>query len=106
MPILQGNPRQGGASSSSSSSASLPDLNYKKIAIYVGFWSIGSRIAWRYDLGPIYILGTVLVCMFMNLGKRKEGELSAYSIFNEGAERLPGDGLGEQMDAQLRRGGW
>lgn len=39
-----------------------------------------------------------------NLGKKKEGELSSYSIFNPGARRLPGQLDADQIDQQMRRG--
>lgn len=66
-------------------------------------WSAGCKLATYYDLGPIYILCSILIFMFTHLGKRKEGEMSAYSLFNEGGERLPGD-LGDVIEGQLRRG--
>eukprot|EP01039_Chlorochromonas_danica_P005416 gene5416-5957_t len=37
-----------------------------------------------------------------NLGERKEGELSAYSVFNRNFERLPGTLDAEQFDAEIR----
>lgn len=39
--------------------------------------------------------GTILAVILTNLGTRKEGELSAYSIFNPGARQLPGEQHGD-----------
>lgn len=39
-----------------------------------------------------------------NLGTRKAGEASAYSIFNEGFQQIAGTFGAEHMDAQLRQG--
>lgn len=65
---------------------------------------IGSKVASFYYIGGPYIVMTVLLLMFMNLGKRKEGTLSAYSWFNTAGRRLPGDLNADVLDHQLRRG--
>jgi hypothetical protein len=67
-------------------------------------WMIGSKVASYYYIGGPYIVMTVLLLMFMNLGNRKEGTLSAYSWFNTGGRRLPGDLTADHLDHQLRRG--
>jgi len=67
-------------------------------------WMIGSKVASYYNIGGPYIVMTVLLLMFTNLGKRKEGTLSAYSWFNTGGRRLPGDLTADHLDHQLRRG--
>lgn len=46
----------------------------------------------------------MFVLILLNLGRRREGEWSAYSIFNEGHRRLPGQLTAEHMDDQVRRG--
>lgn len=62
------------------------------------------RVAAGYDLGPVYLVGTIFLLIAMNLGTKAEGELSAYSIFNPGLQRLPGQITAEDLDGQLRRG--
>jgi hypothetical protein len=47
---------------------------------------------------------TMIYAIFSNLGRRREGETSAYSIFNEGVVRLPGQLDADQIDDQMRRG--
>lgn len=58
----------------------------------------------RLGLGPVWVLGAILVAIFTNLGKRRAGEASAYSIFNEGVERLPGQLDADVIDQQIRQG--
>lgn len=40
--------------------------------------------------------------MFLNLGERRAGEMSAYSVFNEGFARLLGTMTAEQIDREMR----
>jgi hypothetical protein len=65
----------------------------------------GARIAHNYGWGPPYVLFWLIAAMLLNLGRRKEGEASAYSLFNQGLRRLPGQLDAAQMDAQIRAGG-
>ena len=52
----------------------------------------------------MYILASAVALIFMNLGRRKAGEASAYSVFNAGFRELPGQLNAAAMDEQLRRG--
>jgi hypothetical protein len=54
-------------------------------------------------VGEIYVLLTLMTVIFCNLGTRREGEASAYSIFNNFRE-LPGQLNANMLDDQLRRG--
>jgi hypothetical protein len=56
-------------------------------------------------LGPPFILVSILCCIFLNLSNdKKPGDISAYSICNEGVQRLPGQLDADAMDEQIRRG--
>ena len=55
------------------------------------------------QIGPIYVLASIAAVILWNLGKRREGEASAYSIFNEFRE-LPGQLNAGVLDDQIRRG--
>ena len=56
-------------------------------------------------LGPPFILIAILAAIFSNLSNsKKPGELSAYSICNEGVRRLPGQLDADDVDEQMRRG--
>ena len=48
----------------------------------------------RYDFGALYFMISTLIFMLYNLGSRKDGTLSAYSVFNPRGVRLLG-----QLDA-------
>ncbi|KAK9906447.1 hypothetical protein WJX75_001982 [Coccomyxa subellipsoidea] len=63
----------------------------------------GAPIASKYQVGEIYVLLTLMTVIFCNLGTRREGEASAYSIFNNFRE-LPGQLNANMLDDQLRRG--
>ena len=67
-------------------------------------WMAGARLASAYELGPVYVVSTIFLAIFFNLGQRREGEWSAYSIFNAGTRRLPGQMTAEDLDGQVRRG--
>ncbi len=56
------------------------------------------------QVGPVYVLASLAALIFFNLGTRKAGEASAYSIFNAGFRELPGQLNAATMDDQLRRG--
>ena len=55
------------------------------------------------QMGALYVLGTLLALILMNLGTRKPGEASAYSVFNNFRE-LPGQLNANRLDDQIRHG--
>ena len=55
------------------------------------------------QVGALYVLATLMLLIFMNLGTRKPGEASAYSVFNNFRE-LPGQLNANRLDDQIRRG--
>eukprot|EP01041_Mallomonas_annulata_P013994 gene13994-29784_t len=57
------------------------------------------------ECGSIWIILSLFVAIFMNLGERKEGELSAYSVFNTGCQRLLGTMTAEQFESEIRHEG-
>lgn len=70
----------------------------KKIVIRIikiVLWISGLYLSTYYSLHTLYFIFSGFYFMFTNLGKRKEGTLSAYSVFNENFERLHGtmDGM-------------
>ena len=66
-------------------------------------WFLLGKVAHRYEFGPIYLVSSIIAFIFMNLGERREGEVSAYSIFNN-FQRLPGQLTNEQLERQMIRG--
>uniref|UniRef100_A0A0D9XH49 Ubiquitin-like domain-containing protein n=1 Tax=Leersia perrieri TaxID=77586 RepID=A0A0D9XH49_9ORYZ len=51
------------------------------------------------------ILGTGFVVILCNLGRRQQGDVSAYSIFNEDFRELPGTLNADRIDRDIRAGG-
>ncbi|KAF5841318.1 hypothetical protein DUNSADRAFT_13592 [Dunaliella salina] len=67
-------------------------------------WLLACYASSRLGLGPIFILCSIAALIFCNLGKRKPGEASAYSIFNPGVRALPGQLDASEIDRQFRHG--
>ncbi|CAG9536110.1 unnamed protein product [Cercopithifilaria johnstoni] len=53
------------------------------------------------EFGLVFFIFSLFVLLFINLGKRKSGELSAYSVFNPQCERLPGTITAEHFERDL-----
>ena len=70
--------------------------------LYIGMWLCGGVVFYVWDITSLYVIFTMFALIFMNLGERKEGELSAYSVFNEGFQELMGTMNANQIDQQLR----
>uniref|UniRef100_A0A914Y6G1 SAYSvFN domain-containing protein n=1 Tax=Panagrolaimus superbus TaxID=310955 RepID=A0A914Y6G1_9BILA len=69
------------------------------------FWLAGQILAANAQFGIVYFMFSAFLMLFLNLGSRKEGELSAYSVFNPNCERLLGQITAEQFerDMMIRR---
>ncbi|KAJ4728734.1 ubiquitin family protein [Melia azedarach] len=78
-------------------------LSLKMWAI-IFLWFVFAPIAHRWDLGPLYILGTAFSIIFLNLGQRQPGDISAYSIFNDDFQELPGTLNADRLDRDIRAG--
>ncbi|KAJ0681367.1 putative SAYSvFN domain-containing protein [Helianthus annuus] len=78
-------------------------LSLKAWAVFI-MWFMLAPIAHKWDVGPLYILGTGFAIIFVNLGKREQGDMSAYSIFNEDFRELPGTFNAERVDRDIRVG--
>jgi len=59
---------------------------------------LAAPFAARLGVGPVYVLASVLALILCNLGTRRGGEASAYSLFNDGVRELPGQLQAEQID--------
>ncbi|XP_024168632.1 uncharacterized protein LOC112175200 isoform X1 [Rosa chinensis] len=75
-----------------------------KMWVIIIMWFILAPVAHQWDLGPLYILGTGFGVILLNLGQRKPGDVSAYSIFNEDFRELPGTLNAERLDGDIRTG--
>eukprot|EP01138_Halocafeteria_seosinensis_P004858 gb/GECG01004967.1/.p1 GENE.gb/GECG01004967.1/~~gb/GECG01004967.1/.p1 ORF type:complete len:132 (+),score=11.25 gb/GECG01004967.1/:1-396(+) len=54
------------------------------------------------DFWLIWFMVTLMYLMCTQLGTRKKGEKSAYSVFNDNFETLPGQLTAERFDRELR----
>ena len=77
-------------------------LSTKNIIIFIIWYSL-YRLFLKYNFGAVYFMLTIIALIFLNLGQRKPGELSAYSVFNPHNERILGSlgnnnfGLGQNQ---------
>lgn len=78
-------------------------LSLKAWAVII-LWFILAPVAHSWDLGPLFILGSGFAIIFLNLGRRQHGDLSAYSIFNENFRELPGTLNADRLDRDIRAG--
>ncbi|XP_043693921.1 uncharacterized protein LOC122644606 [Telopea speciosissima] len=78
-------------------------ISLKAWAVII-LWFALAPVAHRWDLGPLYILGTGFCIILFNLGQRQHGDLSAYSIFNEDFRELPGTLNADRIDRDVRAG--
>ena len=58
--------------------------------LYFVLWTLLYLFMLEHGFGIVYLTSTIIGAIFLNLGKRREGELSAYSVFNPGCQRLDG----------------
>ena len=73
-------------------------------ALLFAAWCLVSRALSRRDLGPPFVLASIVTIILMNLGTRGPGELSAFSLFNPGVQAIPGATSTDELDAQIRAG--
>ncbi|GFR43021.1 hypothetical protein Agub_g4022 [Astrephomene gubernaculifera] len=78
-------------------------LRPRRFALLAAFL-VGCRLAWALGLGPVFVIACLIASIFGNLGRRRAGEVSAYSIFNRGVQRLPGQLDADEIDRQMRQG--
>uniref|UniRef100_A0A1I7ZTY3 SAYSvFN domain-containing protein n=1 Tax=Steinernema glaseri TaxID=37863 RepID=A0A1I7ZTY3_9BILA len=57
-------------------------------------------MAWI-EFGAVFFIVFLFLLMILNLGNRSEGEVSAYSVFNPGCERLLGQMTAEHFESEL-----
>lgn len=75
--------------------------NQSLLAIII-CWCIGYNIFLQAEFASLYVIISLFAMIFLNLGERKAGEMSAYSVFNEGFVALQGTLRGEDLDREIR----
>ena len=70
----------------------LPKKNrfWMHLTIKIIVFLIGLRISFIFGFTSLYLTISGMYFIFTNLGQRPKGTLSAYSVFNENFEELPG----------------
>lgn len=64
-------------------------------------WMAGQLLFIKAEFGLVYLILSLFMLMFLNLGVRREGELSAYSVFNPNCERLLGQITNEHFERDM-----
>mmetsp|Transcript_3688 Transcript_3688/g.9597 ORF Transcript_3688/g.9597 Transcript_3688/m.9597 type:complete len:247 (-) Transcript_3688:69-809(-) len=75
----------------------------RRSLILLALWLAGAKASHSHELGPIYLVASIGGFILLNLGRRREGEASAYSIFND-FQALPGQLTADQIEGQMVRG--
>ena len=79
------------------------NIKYLKLFLKLLLWSLLNALFIRLEFGIVYLVvsSLVLICLNTNVGKKKKGTVSAYSVFNPNLERLPGQLTSEQIEKSL-----
>ena len=70
-----------------------------KLMVWLICWFL---ISYFLQFGSIFFCVSIIYFIFTNLGQRKDGELSAYSMFNDNYERIAGTFDGQFYENMLR----
>ena len=79
----------------------LKGIPWKTLVYTLGYLLL-LTLAIVYDVTSTFIILSIFTLMVPNLQKRGDGDLSAYSVFNEGFIRLLGTTTGEDIDNNIR----
>lgn len=83
-----------------SSPSAFPTALVVKLAAWLFCWYLTCKV----EFGSIFVVCSAIVAMFLNLSSSdsSKGALSAYSVFNPGAQRIAGSMDAEAIEDQLR----
>ena len=70
--------------------------------IYATVWSLSWACSVYVEFGSVFVMLSIVGLMFSQLGERKKGELSAYSVFNKNFENILGTLTAEEIDNHIR----
>lgn len=74
------------------------------LVVKVLLWSSLFSLALYAEFGAVFVCTSGFAFIWLNLGRRKAGSPSAYSVFNPNCESIDGTLTGEQIDNTIRRG--
>jgi len=69
-------------------------------------WTTLYTLAIHLEFGTVYLIVSVLYAIWKNTrtGPKKQGEVSAYSVFNHNCEAIAGTLKAEQFEQEIRYG--
>ncbi|KAJ1400848.1 hypothetical protein B484DRAFT_458098 [Ochromonadaceae sp. CCMP2298] len=70
--------------------------------LYIGLWLAVLALFAYLEFASLWVLFSMICSIFLNLGTKKAGELSAYSVFNKGFKQLLGTMNADQFDNEIR----
>jgi hypothetical protein len=77
----------------------------RKLLATVICWFLGLYLFIRVQFAAVYCILSMIGLIFINLGTRAQGEMSAYSVFNKGFRRMLGTLTADQFDREIRHRG-
>lgn len=74
--------------------------------LYILLWATLYIIAIHLEFGTVYLIVSILYAIWRNTrtGPKKQGEVSAYSVFNHNCEAIAGTLKAEQFEQEIRYG--
>ena len=94
-------PAAGTTAAAVAPATAFPTALLAKLAAWCFCWWLSCKI----EFGSIFVVCSAIVAIFLNLSsdsKSGSGKLSAYSVFNPGAQRIAGSMDAEAIEDQLR----
>ncbi|EFO83890.1 hypothetical protein CRE_14874 [Caenorhabditis remanei] len=64
---------------------------------------IGQSLAIWTEFGCVFLIISLIFFTYWNTGRRRRGEMSAYSVFNQNCERLAGSMTAEHFERDMLR---
>ena len=65
-------------------------------------WFVLMLVCRHYRLGHPFIITSLIVLLLNNLGEKKAGDVSAYTVFNADMRALPGQLRMEDLEREMR----
>lgn len=72
-----------------------------RIAVVV--YVVGQALAAWVQFGAVFFILSLILFTYWNTGRRRRGEMSAYSVFNDNCERLAGSMTAEHFERDMLR---
>lgn len=77
-------------------------LDWVILTVKLSVWICLQVVFIKIEFGAVFFLFSCIFLMLSNLGKRKKGEMSAYSVFNPNCESIDGTLTAQQFEREIR----